>query len=56
MFEAHGTDGLEIFTWVVAGLIGLVAALVLTHNLLVFQKDKEDELGEELSDDEKLIH
>ncbi len=35
MFDANGTEGLELFTWIVAGLLALVAALVLTHVLTV---------------------
>jgi len=55
MFDAYGTEGLEIFTWVVACLIGVIGGIVVTHVLSVSQDDKEYELGEELSDDEKMI-
>jgi hypothetical protein len=55
MFDAYGTGGLEIFTWVVAGLIGTIAALVFTHTLKVVQQDKEEEMEEEPDDDEKMI-
>jgi len=43
MFDANGTEGLELFTWVVGGLIGLIAALSLTHFLLVQKEDTEIE-------------
>ena len=43
MFDANGTDGLELFTWVVGGLIGLIAALGFTHFLLVQKEDTEIE-------------
>jgi len=50
MFEAYGTDGLEVFTWVVAGLVGTIAALVTTHVLKV---TKEESQEEEATDEEK---
>lgn len=46
MFEAFGTEGLELFTWIVAGLLGLIAALVATHVLTVVNEDKEEEADE----------
>jgi len=55
MFDAYGTEGLEIFTWVVAGLIGIIGGLVTTHILSVKQEDAEYEMDEELSDDEKMV-
>lgn len=48
MFDANGTEGLELFTWIVACLIGLVAALVLTHTLTV---TKEDSAAEEVENE-----
>jgi len=42
MFDANGTDGLELFTWVVGGLIGVIAALTFTHFLAVQKEDEED--------------
>ena len=48
MFEAFGTEGLELFTWIVAGLLGLVAALITNHVLTVIREDKEE--------DEKHVH
>lgn len=48
MFDANGTEGLELFTWIVACLIGLVAALVLTHTLTV---TREDNTTEEIEDE-----
>jgi hypothetical protein len=43
MFDANGTEGLELFTWIVGGLIGLIAALTFTHFLLVQKEDTEIE-------------
>lgn len=57
MFEAYGTQGLEVFTWVVAGIIGIVGALVTTHVLSVTQeesKEEEEEEEEETADDKKM--
>lgn len=45
MFEANGTEGLELFTWIVAGLGGLVVALILTNFLIV---KKEEDANEEI--------
>lgn len=42
MFDANGTEGLELFTWIVAALIGLVAAIALGHFLLVNEEERED--------------
>ena len=42
MFDANGTEGLELFTWIVAGLIGLGAAITFGHYLLVSKEDRED--------------
>lgn len=50
MFEAFGTEGLELFTWIVAGLLGLVAALIGNHVLTVIKEDKEEDI------DEKHVH
>ena len=50
MFDANGTEGLELFTWMVAGLIGLVAAVGFGHFLLVNEEDREDVMP--LDDDE----
>ena len=44
MFDANGTEGLELFTWVVGGLIGLIAAITFTHFLSVNEEDKEEEV------------
>jgi hypothetical protein len=41
-FNAHGTEGLELFTWIVAGLVGIGAGVVFAH----FLKTKEDEKEE----------
>nr|WKN37578.1 hypothetical protein K4G66_02490 [Tunicatimonas sp. TK19036] len=41
MFEAHGTEGLELFTWIVGGLVGFGAALTFTHFLSVTKEDKD---------------
>ena len=45
MFDANGTEGLELFTWIVGGLLGIIAALTFTHFLSVQEEDKE--AGEE---------
>ena len=50
MFDANGTEGLELFTWVVAGLIGLVAAVTFGHYLLVNEEDRDDAMP--LEDDD----
>ena len=42
MFDANGTEGLELFTWIVAGLIGVAAAITFGHFLLVNEEDRED--------------
>lgn len=55
MFDAYGTQGLEIFTWVVAALIGIIGGLVTTHILSVKQEEAEEEMDEEPSDDEKMV-
>lgn len=47
MFDANGTEGLELFTWIVAMLIGLVAALTFTHALTVTREESDIEEGEE---------
>ena len=41
-FYANGTEGLELFTWVVAGLVGLVAAITFTHFLAVNEEERDD--------------
>ena len=41
MFDANGTEGLELFTWIVGGLLGIVAALTFTHFLAVQKEDEE---------------
>lgn len=41
-FNTHGTEGLELFTWIVAGLIGIVAGLIFAHLLKVKEEDKEE--------------
>ena len=43
MFDANGTEGLELFTWIVGGLVGFIAALTVTHFLSVSEEDKEVE-------------
>ena len=42
-FDANGTEGLEAFTWIVAALIGIVAAITFTHFLSVNEEEKKDE-------------
>ena len=42
-FDANGTEGLEAFTWIVAALIGLVAAITLTHFLSVSEEEVKDD-------------
>ena len=42
MFDANGTEGLELFTWIVGGIIGIVAALTFTHFLSVLKSDEEE--------------
>ena len=42
-FDAYGTEGLELFTWIVAGLVGISAGLIFAHFLKVSEKDKEEE-------------
>ena len=42
-FDAYGTEGLELFTWIVAGLAGIGAGLIFAHFLKVNEKDKEEE-------------
>lgn len=44
-FDAYGTEGLELFTWIVAGLVGIAAGLGFAHFLKVNQEDKEEETG-----------
>ena len=39
-FDANGTEGLELFTWIVGALIGLVAAITFTHFLSVNEEDQ----------------
>lgn len=51
MFDAHGTEGLELFTWIVGGLVGLIAALTFTHFLSVNKEDQE--VDEEVHHHEK---
>lgn len=53
MFDANGTEGLELFTWVVGGLIGIIAALTFTHFLAV---QKEDTEVEDVEDTESKQH
>lgn len=43
MFESFGTEGLSLFTTIVAALIGLVTALIATNVITVFKEDKEEE-------------
>ena len=43
MFDANGTEGLELFTWIVGGLVGLIAALTFAHFLSVQKEDKDVE-------------
>ncbi|WKN29978.1 hypothetical protein PZB74_13490 [Porifericola rhodea] len=43
MFNAFGTEGLELFTWIVAGLLGTVAALVASHVMTVVKEDNDEE-------------
>lgn len=50
MFDANGTEGLELFTWIVAALVGLVAALVFTHVLTVIKEEGGKE-GEEAKEE-----
>ncbi|WKN42489.1 hypothetical protein [Tunicatimonas pelagia] len=50
MFDANGTEGLELFTWIVGGLIGFIAALTFTHFLAVQKEDEE--ISEEPSETE----
>ncbi len=53
MFDAFGTEGLNLFTWIVAGLLGIVTALITTHALGVFNVvGKEDEEA----DEEQHVH
>ncbi|MGB3850780.1 MAG: hypothetical protein WA958_12495 [Tunicatimonas sp.] len=42
MFDANGTEGLELFTWIVAALAGTIAAITFGHFLLVNDEDRED--------------
>lgn len=51
MFDANGTEGLELFTWIVAMLIGLVAALTFTHALTVTREESHIEEGEEAQEE-----
>lgn len=44
-FDAHGTQGLEVFIWIVAGLVGIGAGLVFTHFLNTKQEEKEENSG-----------
>ncbi len=39
MFDANGTEGLELFTWVVGFIIAIAGALVLTHARSVSKED-----------------
>lgn len=55
MFDANGTEGLELFTWIVAALIGLVVALALTHALTVTKEEEDVAEGEE-AEEEKELH
>ncbi|MEM6842115.1 MAG: hypothetical protein AAF944_10950 [Bacteroidota bacterium] len=48
MFDANGTEGLELFTWIVGGLLGIAAALTFTHFLAVQKEDSEND--EEISE------
>ena len=41
-FDANGTEGLELFTWIVAALIGNVAAIAFTHFLSVNEEDRAE--------------
>ncbi|MGB3588594.1 MAG: hypothetical protein WBA23_18750 [Tunicatimonas sp.] len=61
MFDANGTEGLELFTWIVGGLIGLLAALTFTHFLAVQKEDEEaaDETSEvdaPLTEEKTTLH
>lgn len=47
MFDANGTEGLELFTWVVGFLLALVGALTLTHARSVSKEDNSKEGLEE---------
>ncbi len=42
LFNAFGTEGLEIFTWIVAGLIGIGAGVIFGHILSVKEEEKEE--------------
>ncbi len=46
MFDANGTEGLELFTWIVGALLGLVAALTFTHFMTVKKEDDEEDVEE----------
>ncbi len=43
IFQAYGTEGLDLFVWVVAGLIGIVAALGFAHFLRVNKAEETEE-------------
>ncbi|MDF9798321.1 hypothetical protein OKW21_003584 [Catalinimonas alkaloidigena] len=55
MFDSFGTEGLSLFTWIVAGLLGLVVALVTSHVMTVMQEDKEIEEHENTEDNTKKV-
>ena len=42
-FNTHGTEGLELFSWIVAALVGIGAGVVFGHFLMVKEKDKKEE-------------
>lgn len=46
-FDANGTEGLELFTWIASFLVALVGALVLTHARTVSKEDHTEEGLEE---------
>ncbi len=61
MFDANGTEGLELFTWIVGGLIGFLAALTFTHFLAVQKEDEEitddtSEVGAPHTEEKTTLH
>ncbi|MEQ9439988.1 MAG: hypothetical protein RIG62_13115 [Cyclobacteriaceae bacterium] len=54
MFDANGTEGLELFTWIVGGLVGFIVALTVTH-FLSLQKEDEEAEEEVHHDNEKTV-
>lgn len=55
MFDSFGTEGLSLFTWIVAGLLGLVAALVTSHVMTVMKEDSDVEEHEETKDKKEKV-